>query len=158
MRFLLISLLIACATSDTFYKLYDITCNSQYKVDIAQFPSGYIPKGNFYFRVAVEKADETILEIRLSKGDKIDLKVKVSGFHQLPTEYEIVNGTDTIELEQREISTDNYNIIYTYLVPTLKKQYKIKYLAFTILNNEPLQYLSILVYSNGMTFDYFFFY
>ena len=73
--------------------------------------------------------------------------MKVSGFYQNPTNSEILNGTDNIELEQIEkYSLDNY-IYYEYSVPTLKKQAKIKYLVFTILNNEPLHYLSVYVYS-----------
>ena len=73
--------------------------------------------------------------------------MKVSGFYKLPTESEIVNVTDNIELEQRFVSTQNDSITYTFRVPTLKKQDKYKYLVFTILNNEVLHYLSLLVHS-----------
>ena len=50
--------------------------------------------------------------------------MKVSGFYQHPTESEIVNGTDNIELEQREVFTKDDLIIYTYQVPTLKNKIK----------------------------------
>jgi len=91
----------------------------------------------------VENLQEADLEINLSKGDKIDFKVKVSGFYQQPTESEIIKGNDNIELEPREINTISDFIYYTFKLPTLKKQDKIKYLVFTILNNEPMYYLSL---------------
>ena len=74
--------------------------------------------------------------------------MKVSGFYQHPTESEIVNGTDNIELEQREVFTKDDLIIYTYQVPTLKKQDKIKYLVFSILNNEAIHYLSLYTFTS----------
>ena len=147
MRLLLIFLLIVYAACETPYRVYNINYNTQYFVDIIQFPQFYIPKANLYFIVPVENLGATNLQITLSKVDKIDFKVKVSGFFQNPTESEIVNGTDYIELEQREISTLSDRIVYTYTIPTLKKQEKIKYLVFTILNNEPLSFLSVYVYS-----------
>ena len=72
--------------------------------------------------------------------------MKVSGFYKLPTESEIVNGTDNIELEQRLVSTQNDSITYTFSIPILKKQDRYKYLVITIFNNEVLHYLSLLVY------------
>jgi hypothetical protein len=81
-------------------------------------------------------------------GDNIDFKLKVSGFYQFPNESEIVKGTDNIELEQREVSTEYYFIVYTFRIPTLKKQDKIKFLVFTILNNDALHYLSLYAYSS----------
>ena len=150
MRIILIFLLIASifATSEVNDFFYEINYNTQYQVDVFKFPSQNIPKANLHFRVPVENLEETNnLQFEFFKGDKIDLKVKVSGFSQKPTKSKILNGTHNIELEKREIFTDDYYIHYTYLVPTLKKQAKIKYLVFTILNNEPLHYLSVYVYS-----------
>jgi len=150
MKILLIILLIAntfAAIENNDY-FYNISQNIQYNVDPSMFPSFYIPKANLHFRVPVENLEESNnLQFQFYKGDKIDLKVKVSGFFQNPTNSEILNGTDNIELEQTEkYSLDNY-ICYEYSVPTLKKQAKIKYLVFTIINNEPLYYLSVYVYS-----------
>jgi len=150
MKILLIILLIAstfAAIENNDY-FYNISSNVQYQVDTYKFPSLNIPKANLHFRVPVENLEEANnLQFQFYKGDKIDLKVKVSGFYQNPTNSEILNGTDNIELEQIEkYSLDNY-IYYEYSVPTLKKQAKIKYLVFTILNNEPLHYLSVYVYS-----------
>ena len=60
----------------------------------------------------------------------------------------ILNGTDNIELEQISVfSQDNYNV-YRFIVPALKKQSKIKYIVFTILNNEVLNFLSLYVYTS----------
>ena len=146
MRLLLIFLLIVYSLCETLNRFYNMLYNTEYIVDVTQFSSEYIPKANLYFIVPVENLDGTNLQIRLDKTDKIDFKVKVSGFFQIPTESEIVKGTDNIELEHRSVSTEYYFIRYTYLVPTLKKQDKIKYLVFTILNNEALHYLSLYTY------------
>jgi len=143
MRILLIFLLIAYTFCEIINKFYNISYNAEYVVGVSKFSSDYIPKANLYFIVPVENADGINLQIRLDKGDKYDFKVKVSGFNQLPTESEIVKGTDNIELEQKSVSTEYHFMCYTYLVPTLKKQDKIKYLVFTILNNEALYFLSL---------------
>jgi hypothetical protein len=148
MRFLLIFLLIAFASSETQNFFYEISCNTRYEFDLAQFPSGILPKANFYFIVPFENVDETNLQIDLSKGDKKDFKLKVSGFDRHPTESEIINRTDYIELEPREVSTNDYHFFYRYRVPTLKKQDKIKYLVFSLLNNDVLHYLSLYVYTS----------
>ena len=130
MRLLLIFLLIVYSLCETLNRFYNMLYNTEYIVDVTQFSSEYIPKANLYFIVPVENLDGTNLQIRLDKTDKIDFKVKVSGFFQIPTESEIVKGTDNIELEHRSVSTEYYFIRYTYLVPTLKKQDKINYLVF----------------------------
>ena len=119
MRLLLIFLLIVYSFCETLNRLYNMLYNTEYIVDVTQFSSEYIPKANLYFIVPVENLDGTNLQIRLDKTDKIDFKVKVSGFFQLPTESEIVKGTDNIELEHKSVSTEYYFIRYTYLVPTL---------------------------------------
>ena len=151
MRNLLIFLLIAFVTSETDNFFYEFNYNSIYEVDTSKFPSGYIPIGNLYFTIPVEDLeDKTILQILLFKGDKIDFKVKVSGFYQHPTESEIVDGTDNIELDPIEVSTRENYILYTFKMPTLKKQEKIKYLVYTILNNANLSYLSLFTYSYSM--------
>ena len=56
----------------------------------------------------------TNVEIQISKGDKKDFIVKVSGFYQRPTNSEIVNGTGNIELEQREVF-NRYELILIYI-------------------------------------------
>ena len=104
MRLLLNFLLIVYTTCQTNNYFYEIKYNAQYKVDINKFyPLNYVPKANLYFIIPVENLNDTNVEIQISKGDKKDFKVKVSGFYQHPTNSEIVNGTDNIELEQREV-------------------------------------------------------
>ena len=111
MKILLIFLLIACATCEIINSFYNIFCNTEFIIDVNKFPSACIPKANLYFTIPVENIDLDILEIQFLKGDTIDFKVKVSGFYKLPTESEIVNVTDNIELEQRFVSTKN-NLYY----------------------------------------------
>ena len=143
MRFLLL-LLIAYTfeASETNNYFYNISYNDIYRVELSRFyPLDYIPKANLYFTMPVENLQVTNLDIQVSKSDKIDFKVKVSGFYQQPTESEIIKGNDNIELEPREKNTMSDIILYTFRLPTLKKQDKIKYLVVTILNNEPMHYL-----------------
>ena len=111
MKILLIFLFIACSTCEIINSFYNIFCNTEFIIDVNKFPSTYIPKANLYFIIPVENIDPNILEIQCLKGDTIDFKVKVSGFYKLPTESEIVNVTDNIELEQRFVSTKN-NLYY----------------------------------------------
>ena len=73
--------------------------------------------------------------------------MKFSGFYQHPTDSEIVIGTNNIELEQRLVSIEYNYIIYTFNAPTIKKQDKIKYIVFTVLNNAKLTYLSLYAYT-----------
>ena len=148
MRFLLIFLLIACAPCETNNFFYEIEYNKYYELDINKFyPLDYIPKANFHFTVPVENLNETYIQVKVYKGDKTDFKLKVSGFYQLPTESEIDDEIEKInEIENRDIFNEDEHIIYRYKVPTLKKQDKIKYLVFSIFNNEAMHYLSLYVY------------
>jgi hypothetical protein len=148
MRILLIYLFIAFASSETNNYFYDIVFDERYEIDVSKFPSAFIPKANLYFTVPVENKKEIhFFQVRLLKSDKIDFKVNVSGFTQHPTDSEIVNGTDNIKLEQSSVSTEYDYVIYTFNVPTLKKQDKIKYYGFTVLNNANLSYLSLYAYT-----------
>ena len=146
MRLLLIYLLIAFASSKDYNYFYDIIFDERYEIDVTKFPSGYIPKANLYFTVE-NKKEISFFQARLLKSDKMDFKVKVSGFTQYPTDSEIVNGTDNIELEQSIMSTEYDYVIYKFNVPALKKQDKIKYYVFTVLNNANLSYLSLYAYA-----------
>ena len=150
MRILLIYLFIAFASSETNNYFYDIVFDERYEIDVSKFPSAFIPKANLYFTVPVENKKEIhFFQVRLLKSDKIDFKVNVSGFTQHPTNSEIVNGTDNIKLEQSSVSTEYDYVIYTFNVPTLKKQDKIKYYGFTVLNNANLSYLSLYAFTFG---------
>jgi len=146
MRLLLIYLLIAFASSKDYNYFYDIIFDERYEIDVTKFPSGYIPKANLYFTVE-NKKEISFFQARLLKSDKMDFKVKVSGFTQYPTDSEIVNGTHNIELEQSIMSTEYDYVIYKFNVPALKKQDKIKYYVFTVLNNANLSYLSLYAYA-----------
>ena len=101
-----------------------------------------------YFRMAVEDLDDEqpILQLTLLKRNILDIKVKVSGFFKLPTDSEILEGDNTIEIEKSDMSTQGSYIYYEYKIPELKKQEKIKYLVLTLLINEPLDFLSLYVY------------
>jgi len=151
---ILIFLLIACRcviSDKNYYLIRDIPFNSEYEVDIDRFPSKQIPIGDYYFRIPFGSLEETYLQVQFLKSDKINFKVKVSGFDHFPSDYEILEGIDNIdniELEKRSVSIENKYIDYIFIVPTLKKQDKIRYLVVTILNNENLNYLSVYPYSS----------
>jgi len=72
--------------------------------------------------------------------------VKASGFYERPMALDMLNEKDFIELEQKSVSTDPNYILYQFKIPTLKKQDKIKYLVFTVLNNAVLSHLSVYFY------------
>ena len=69
-------------------------------------------------------------------------------FYQYPTNSEILNAADYIELEKRSVSIDNNFIDYIYRVPKFKKEEKIKYLVVTILNYKALDFLLVGIYSS----------
>ncbi len=142
MRFPLIFLLIACAICSTNFYIYDIEYHHRFLLDNLN----KISIGTYYFRIPVENLKETTIQIKVKQDDIANFKVKVCGFYQHPTDSEILNGTDSIGLENDSRYIENKYYYYKYEVPTLKKEEKIKYLVVTILNNEVLNYLSVYVY------------
>ena len=148
MRFSLIILLVASAVRATDFYIYDIEYNHRYLLDIDRFPSNKIPIGTYYFRIPVENLEETNIKIQVKQEDITDFKVNICGFYQHPNDSEILNGTDSTELEISSKFIDSKYSNYKFNVPTLKKEEKIKYLVVTILNKEALDYLSVYVYSS----------
>ena len=67
---------------------------------------------------------------------------------------DMLNEKDFIELEQKSVSKEPNYILYQFKIPTLKKQDKIKYLVFTVLNNAVLRHLSVYFYGTKKT-EYF---
>jgi hypothetical protein len=152
MRILLICLLIAytCSVINTNYYIYNLTFNNYYEISNTTSPSNKVPIADHYFRISVENQDleETNLQVKFLKSDKINFKTNICGFYQYPTNSEILDGTTYIELEQRSVSSDDNFIVYIFKVPTFKKQEKIKYLVVNILNNEALDLLLVSIYSS----------
>ena len=64
---------------------------------------------------------------------------------------DMLNEKDFIELEQKSVSKEPNYILYQFKIPTLKKQDKIKYLVFTVLNNAVLRHLSVYFYGTKKT-------
>ncbi len=148
MRISLIILLVASAISATDFYIYDIEYNHRYLLDNLKFPSNKIPIGTYYFKIPVENLEETNIKIQVKQEDITDFKVNICGFYQQPNDSEILNGTDSTELEISSKFLDSKYSNYIFKVPTLKKEEKIKYLVVTILNKEVLDYLSVYVYSS----------
>ena len=142
MRCPLIFILIAFVISSNNFYIYDIEYNHRYLLDNLN----KISIGTYYFRIPVENLKETNIRIQVKQDDIANFKVKVCGFYQRPTDSEILSGTDSIELDKNYKLIENKYNYYVFEVPTLKKQEKIKYLVFTILNNETLDYLSVYAY------------
>ena len=153
MRILLMCLLIAytCSVINTNYYIYNHTFNNYYEISNTTSPSNKVPIADHYFRISVENQDleETNLQVKFLKSDKINFKTNICGFYQYPTNSEILDGTTYIELEQRSVSSDDNFIVYIFKVPTFKKQEKIKYLVVNILNNEALDFLLVSIYSSN---------
>jgi len=152
MRILLISLLIAytCAGYNNDYYIYNLTFNNYYEISNITSPSNKVPIADHYFRISVENQnlEETNIQVKFLKSDKINFKTNICGFYQYPTNSDILDGTAYIELEQRSVSNDGIFIVYTFRVPTFKKQEKIKYLVVNILNDEALDFLLVSIYSS----------
>ncbi len=152
MRILLISLLIAYtfAAYNNDYYIYNLTFNNYYEISNITSPSNKVPIADHYFRISVENQnlEETNLQVKFLKSDKINFKTNICGFYQYPTNSDILDGTAYIELEQRSVSNDGIFIVYTFRVPTFKKQEKIKYLVVNILNDEALDFLLVSIYSS----------
>jgi hypothetical protein len=143
-------LLISSTICSTNYYIYDIEYNNRYFLDTLKFPSNKIPAGKYYFRIAVENLEETSITIQIKKNDIANFKVNVCGFYQRPTDFEIVDGADNIEIEESSKYIHSNYTYYRFDVPTLKKEEKIKYLVVTILNNEALDFLSVDVYPSNI--------
>ena len=148
MKFSLVFLLIVSAISSTNYSFYDIEYNHRYLLDILKFPTNKISTGIYIFRIAVESLEESIIKIQVKQNDIANFKVNICGFYQLPTDSEIIDGADNIEIDYTSKYIHNNYTYYRFNVPTLKKEEKIKCLVVTILNYEALDYLSVYVYSS----------
>ena len=142
MRFQLIFLLITYAICSTNFNIYDIEYDHRYLLDNLN----KIAIGTYYFRIPIEKLEESTIQIKIKQDNIANFKVKVCGFYQRPTDLEVLNGADNIELENNSKYIKKKYNYYIYEIPTLKKEEKIKYLVVTILNNEVLDYLSLYVY------------
>ena len=150
MVFSLMLLLIASATSSTNYYFYDIEYSHRFLLETLKFPTNKIPTGNYYFRIPVENLEETNIKIQVKQNDIANFKVNVCGFYQRPTDSEILDGTDNIEIENNSKYIASNFTYYRFKVPVLKKEEKIKYLVVTILNKEALDYLSVYVYPSNI--------
>jgi len=146
MRNLLIFLLIIFIASDDNYYIYDINLGTVFVINGTKFNSNKVPIADYYFRIPVENPKETYFLVKFLKKDNINFKTKVSGFYQLPNDTEVLSGTDNIEPEQISVRTDNNFVYYKFVAPILKKQAKIKYIVFTVLNKAALDYLIIYSY------------
>ena len=142
MRFQLIFLLITYAICSTNFNIYDIEYDHRYLLDNLN----KIAIGTYYFRIPIEKLEQSTIQIKIKQDNIANFKVKVCGFYQRPTDLEVLNGADNIELENNSKYIKKKYNYYIYEIPTLKKEEKIKYLVVTILNNEVLDYLSLYVY------------
>ena len=138
-KFSLILLLIVNAVSEN--NIYGIEYDHRYLLDILTFPSNKIPIGTYYFRIPVENLEKSRIRIEFKRNDIVDFEMKVCSFFQLPTDIEILSGMNSTELENTDSYYKGYHNFFLN-VPTFKKQKKIKYLVFTFINKEVLNYLT----------------
>ena len=146
MALLLMFLLIATTICSTNYYIYDIEYSHRYILDPLKFPSNKIPAGNFYFRIQIENYEETFIKIQFKQNEIANFKLNVCGFYQRPTDLEIIDGADNIEIKDSSKNIYHNYTNYIFKFPTLKKEEKIKYLVVTVLNNEALDYHAAYVY------------
>ena len=116
MKFSLIYILIGITISTTNDYFYDIEYGHRYILDTLKFPLNKIPAGNYYFKIPVNNLEETSIIIQVNQSDIANFKVKVCGFYQSPTDSEILNGTESIEIEKSfQYNEDGYIIILDFM-------------------------------------------
>ena len=75
------------------YKLYDIYYNTDYTVDINQFPEGYLPANfQYYFRLKVEENNSMEIQLKVIKRAVIHFDIRVCFYQTLPSDQQIYSG------------------------------------------------------------------
>ena len=142
----IIFLLIASVVCTTNFNIYNIEINKRFLFDPLEFPSSKIPIGTYYLRIPVEDIHMTSIKFTVKQNAIHNFKVNISVFYEHPTDSEILNGTNNIQIEYFAKYNTNKLTNYVFRVPQFQNERKIKYLVVTILNYEVLDFLSVYVF------------
>ena len=151
MKVFYLLLLIGSALTSTDYdswgyKLYDIYYNTDYTIDINQFPEGYLPANfKYYFRLQVEEDDKMQIQLKVIKRAVIQFVVRVCAYQTKPSEEEIYSGHNSCALLEPKLDhTDGNTDVYLFDFET---QIGVYYLGVLVKNYQALDYLNVYIYS-----------
>ncbi len=74
-------------------RVFDISFNTEYTVDIRQFDEGYIPGGHsYYFRMPSITEDELKIQLKVYHNADASFQVDICGYKFKPTDSQVLNG------------------------------------------------------------------
>ena len=140
------STLISTYDDSWGYKLYDINYNTDYTVDIAQFPEGYIPGHfQFYFRLPIEEDGPMKIQLKVIKRVINQYLIRVCPYQTKPSDQNIFSGhNDCTLLEPFIDHSDGNTDVYLF---NYEKVAGMNYLVILVRNYYALDYLNIYIHS-----------
>lgn len=144
MKILFILILIEYAICETSIK--NIRIGETYEVELSDFPNNQIPpKTKQYFRMPIEVNEsieliEIEIQLRVLHGTNPEFMINVIGFSKLPSNEEVKDERNCINLPCTNVTEDKSYDIFKYRLEILEN---IKYLAIHIENSITLNYLSV---------------
>ena len=128
------------------YKLYDIYYNTDYTVDINQFPEGYLPANfQYYFRLKVEENNSMEIQLKVIKRAVIHFDIRVCFYQTLPSDQQIYSGHSGCFLLVPKLDhTDGDVDVYLFDFETM---IGINYLGVLVRNYFALDYLNVYIHS-----------
>ena len=135
----LIGYLIASSSHE---KVFDITCNKKYEVDVSKYSTNYIPSiTHFYYRAKIEPNSKMQIQIKVLKGSIVNCNVDVCAFKDRPSDIEVLTGNDYCVkglIFMRKYSDDDYD----YYLSDFDIAEGVNYLGIHMISLSPLDYLS----------------
>ena len=128
-------------------RVFDISFNTEYTVDIRQFDEGYIPGGHsYYFRMPSITEDELKIQLKVYHNADASFKVDVCGYKFKPTDTQVINGNQYCgsALEHTKSTGSTYD---EYIYP-FETDANVEYLAIHVFNYNALDFLSVYIYSH----------
>lgn len=130
------------------WKLYDISYDTKYTVDVNQFPEKYLP-ANFlyYFRLSVIEDDKMQIQLTVLKRAIIQFDVRVCAYNygKAPTDQQIYDGhSGCVFLTPKSDKTSGSYDVYLYDFET---QVGVDYLGVLVRNYQALDFLEVYIYS-----------
>ena len=151
MKVFYLLLLIGCASTSTDYdswgyKLYDINYNTDYTVDIDQFPEGYLPASfQYYFRLPIYEDGSLKIQLKVIRRAVIQFDVRVCPYETAPSDQSIYSGHNGCSFLEPHFDHSDDNIdVYLF---NYEKAAGMNYLGILVRNFYALDYLNIYISS-----------
>ena len=130
------------------YKIIELDYDSYYKVNIDEFGS-YIPKNfTFYFGLPIDDEKELDIRLQFINISNLNFTTDMCVYYTIPNEAYLIDIEKFcgIELNFKNITFENNHYLYLY---TFNPEIDVKYIYVRVEIFEPLEYLSIVVYSDS---------